>query len=230
MVALGVFLLALSILISVLLHEAGHMFVAKSFGMKVTRYFVGFGNTLWSFRRGETEYGIKSIPAGGFVNIVGQVSLDDVAPEDYPRAMVTKPAYQRFLVLVAGSVTHFIIALILFAIAFLAYAQPDGNAQIDGVGACSAKHCPKAPATGILQKGDIVTQVDGKDLTDGRNQLPDVIQKSGGRPVHFTLERDGQTLHRTITPHKVDGTYVVGIEVTDARSHQSFLQAIKGSG
>ena len=62
---IGIVLFALGILVSVCLHEAGHMGTAKAFGMKVTRYFVGFGPTLWSFRRGETEYGVKAIPLGG---------------------------------------------------------------------------------------------------------------------------------------------------------------------
>src|SRR6266545_4241295 len=74
---LGVVLFALAIFISVCLHEAGHMLTAKAFGMKVTRYFAGFGPTLWSFRRGETEYGLKGIPLGGFVKIVVITPLDD---------------------------------------------------------------------------------------------------------------------------------------------------------
>ncbi|MEP7055148.1 MAG: site-2 protease family protein, partial [Actinomycetota bacterium] len=69
--ALGVLLTIAALLVSIMLHEAGHMLTAKLFGMKVTQYFIGFGKTLWSFRRGETEYGVKAIPAGGFVKIVG---------------------------------------------------------------------------------------------------------------------------------------------------------------
>jgi membrane-associated protease RseP (regulator of RpoE activity) len=65
--AFGVFIFAVGILVSVCLHEAGHLLTAKRFGMKATQYFAGFGPTLWSFRRGETEYGVKAIPAGGFV-------------------------------------------------------------------------------------------------------------------------------------------------------------------
>ena len=71
---------ALGILVSVCLHEAGHLVTAKRFGMKATQYFVGFGPTLWSFRRGETEYGVKAIPAGGFVQIVGMTPLRGRSP------------------------------------------------------------------------------------------------------------------------------------------------------
>src|SRR6266700_1690762 len=100
----GIVVFAVGILISVCLHEAGHMGTAKAFGMKVTRYFVGFGPTLWSFRRGETEYGVKALPLGGFVKIIGMHSLDDVDdPADEPRSFRRHPAWQRIVVLCAGT-------------------------------------------------------------------------------------------------------------------------------
>ena len=109
----GIVLFALAILVSVSLHEAGHMVTAKAFGMKVTRYFVGFGPTLWSFKRGETEYGIKGIPLGGFCKIVGMTPQDDdVAPEDEPRAMWRFPVWKRTIVMAAGSATHFLLAIV----------------------------------------------------------------------------------------------------------------------
>src|SRR5688572_1244316 len=115
--ALGVVLFALGIFISVCLHEAGHLGTAKAFGMKVTRYFAGFGPTLWSFRRGETEYGIKAIPAGGLVKIVGMTPLDDdVEPGDEQRAFWRKPLWQRTIVLSAGSATHFVLGFVLLFI------------------------------------------------------------------------------------------------------------------
>src|ERR687883_827847 len=92
---LGVAAFALAILISVSLHELGHMITAKRFGMKVTKYFVGFGPTVFSFRRGETEYGLKAIPLGGFCKIVGMTPQDDdVEPEDQHRAMWRFPVWE----------------------------------------------------------------------------------------------------------------------------------------
>src|SRR3989337_2550470 len=100
----GIILAALAILVSVSLHEAGHMGTAKAFGMRVTRYFVGFGPTLWSFKKGETEYGVKGIPLGGFVKIVGMTPQDeDVEPEDEPRVMWKYPVWKRTIVMAAGS-------------------------------------------------------------------------------------------------------------------------------
>src|SRR5215467_8792560 len=139
--ALGIVLFALLILISVCLHEAGHMGTAKAFGMKVTRYFVGFGPTLWSFRRGETEYGVKALPLGGFVKIVGMTPQDDdVAPEDEPRAMWRFPVWKRTIVMASGSITHFAIGFVLMwiAAAFVGLPNPQwqafysaDNAKID---------------------------------------------------------------------------------------------------
>src|SRR5712672_3435154 len=100
---IGVVIFIVALLVSVMLHETGHFVLAKKFGMKVTRYFVGFGPTIWSTWRGETEYGIKALPFGGFVKIVGMHSLDDPEdPEDEPRAFRSHPAWQRILVLTFG--------------------------------------------------------------------------------------------------------------------------------
>jgi RIP metalloprotease RseP len=99
---IGVLIFAIGILVSVCLHEAGHLLTAKRFGMKATQYFAGFGPTIWSTRRGETEYGLKAIPAGGFVKIVGMTPLEEVPPEDRDRAFWRYPLWQRTIVLVAG--------------------------------------------------------------------------------------------------------------------------------
>ncbi|AEV88128.1 zinc metalloprotease [Actinoplanes sp. SE50] len=109
---LGCAAFALTILISVSLHELGHMITGKRFGMKVTQYFVGFGPTIFSFKVGETEYGLKAIPLGGFCKIVGMTPQDDdVAPEDQHRAMWRFPVWKRTIVMSAGSITHFLLAL-----------------------------------------------------------------------------------------------------------------------
>ena len=124
---IGIVLFALLILASVCLHEAGHMVTAKAFGMKVTRYFIGFGTTLFSFRRGETEYGVKALPLGGFVKIVGMTPQDDdVAPEDEARAMWRFPVWKRTIVMAAGSFTHFVLGFVLLwiVVSFVGITNP----------------------------------------------------------------------------------------------------------
>src|SRR4051794_19362633 len=149
---LGVAAFALAILISVSLHELGHMLTAKRFGMKVSRYFVGFGPTIFSFTRGETEYGLKAIPLGGFCKIVGMTPQDDdVPPEDQPRAMWRFPVWKRTVVMSAGSVTHFLLAIVAtwFAAIFVGLPNP----------AIPASAAEEAKAPAMITVGDCVQQV-----------------------------------------------------------------------
>ena len=117
MFVLGIIAFALCILLSVALHECGHMWVARATGMKVRRYFVGFGPTLWSTRRpnklGSTEYGVKAVPLGGFCDIAGMTSIDEIAPEDERYAMYRQKTWKRAAVLAAGPAMNFVVGLVL---------------------------------------------------------------------------------------------------------------------
>ncbi|MBB5112164.1 site-2 protease family protein [Micromonospora echinospora] len=211
---LGVVLFALAILISVSLHEAGHMLTAKAFGMKVTRYFVGFGPTLWSFKRGETEYGIKGIPLGGFCKIVGMTPQDDdVEPGDEKRAMWRYPVWKRTIVMSAGSITHFALALIaLWIIAITAgLPNPKFPSTEDGFKAepavialapCvvvenAARACqaddPASPAEKAqLKDGDRITAVNGRPVSTWGDML-DVVRATPPGAATVTFERDGRS-------------------------------------
>ena len=208
-----IFLVAL--LFSVMLHETGHFVMAKKFGMKATRYFVGFGPTLWSIRRGETEYGIKALPVGGFVKIVGMHSLDDVDdPADEPRSFRRHPAWQRIVVLCAGSFMHFVLAfLLIFGLALGIGISNDTTTQLGTVstcvpanttqlsnGTCTASD-PSSPAKlAGLRVGDQVTAFNGKPMSNW-NQLGDAIRKAPAcSTATITVERDGKplTLHATL--------------------------------
>ncbi|WP_027346444.1 M50 family metallopeptidase [Hamadaea tsunoensis] len=157
----GIVLGALAILVSVSLHEAGHMGTAKMFGMKVTRYFVGFGPTLWSFRKGETEYGVKGIPLGGFVKITGMTPQEDDA--DDPRAMWRFPVWKRTIVMMAGSVVHFILAFLIFWGVAANAAMP--NPDNPGYMATPAQYATTAPyvSVGECVPTDMKTQCNGLD-------------------------------------------------------------------
>ena len=124
---IGVLIFVVALLVSVMLHEAGHFVTAKIFGMKATQFFVGFGTTLWSRRRGETEYGVKSLPVGGFVKITGMTTMDEVDPADEPRSFRSKPGWQRSIVLAAGSFMHFVIAFVLLWILAVGVGLSDQN-------------------------------------------------------------------------------------------------------
>jgi len=108
----------------VMLHEFGHFITAKWSGMKVSEYFFGFGPRLWSIKKGETEYGIKAIPAGGYVRILGMNNLEQVDPADEPRTYRQKSYPRRLLVAVAGSTMHFIIAFFILVVIWSAVGYP----------------------------------------------------------------------------------------------------------
>ncbi|HEV7886316.1 MAG TPA: site-2 protease family protein, partial [Acidimicrobiales bacterium] len=116
-----------ALIVMIMLHELGHFLTAKWAGMKVTEYFLGFGPRLWSVRRGETEYGIKAIPLGGYVKIIGMSTMEEVAPEDEPRTYRAKGYWQRLSVAVAGSTVHFILAFALLwsLLVFVGWENPN---------------------------------------------------------------------------------------------------------
>jgi membrane-associated protease RseP (regulator of RpoE activity) len=120
---LPLLVVALSIPLMIFLHELGHFLTAKWAGMKVTEFFVGFGPRIWSFRRGETEYGIKALPVGGYARIIGMHNLDEVDPADEPRTYRQKSYWRRMSVAVAGSTMHFLLALILAFVTFVGYGE-----------------------------------------------------------------------------------------------------------
>ncbi len=216
--ALGVTIFAVGILVSVCLHEAGHMGTAKAFGMKVTRYFVGFGPTLWSFRRGETEYGVKAIPAGGFVKIIGMTPLEEEAevtdPADRHRVFWRKPLWQRTVVLAAGSATHLILAFVILWVVVVFLGVPDpsrigSSPPVVGYVApcqaleweydertgapreCDPEHDPPSAAAQLgLQRGDVITGFDGQRV-ETFDELVALVEAAGGRRVEVTYQRDG---------------------------------------
>src|SRR2546422_3884454 len=108
----GYVLFFLAILVVVLVHESGHFLFAKAFGIKVEEFFVGFGPRIWSTRRGETEYGLKALPFGGYVRIAGMNPFEEIPPEQLSRTFQAKPIWQRAIVIATGPVTHFFMAIL----------------------------------------------------------------------------------------------------------------------
>jgi membrane-associated protease RseP (regulator of RpoE activity) len=199
------------LLLSVMLHEAGHFATAKVFGMKASRFFVGFGPTIWSFKRGETEYGVKAIPAGGFVKIEGMTALEELAPEDEQRAFFRQPAGQRTVVLAAGSVVHFIIAILL-VFGILA-VQGEDPIRTSGISIGQVSKCittaangvctpsdPVAPAYGKLQPGDVLKSANGVPVNDTGLNFINTLRASAGKPVTIGFIRDGVSKSVVLTP------------------------------
>lgn len=211
---LGVVLFALGIGISVALHEAGHMWSARAFGMKVRRYFIGMGPTVWSFRRGETEYGLKWLPIGGFCDIAGMTALDPVTVAEAPRAFNRQKTWKRVVVLCAGSGMHFLVGIVvlyLMAIGGLLQPTPSHPApavvgdiscvpasqdpQTGKATPCAPNVVPPAQRAG-LQRGDHILAVAGVPTTSFEAVSNEVRKHTGPTPI--TIERDGQRMDLSV--------------------------------
>jgi membrane-associated protease RseP (regulator of RpoE activity) len=208
MFVIGIVAFALAILVSVALHECGHMWVARATGMKVRRYFVGFGPTLWSTRRrnnlGETEYGVKAIPLGGFCDIAGMTSIEELAPDERPYAMYRQKTWKRAAVLFAGPAMNFVIGLVLvYAIAII-WGLPNLHppAAVVGQTSCVASDVSKGQtgqctgpgpaALAGIKAGDTIVKV-GDTPVANFEEMAAAIRPLGG-PTQIVVQRDGKEI------------------------------------
>lgn len=213
MFVIGIVLFALAILISVALHECGHMWVARATGMKVRRYFVGFGPTLWSTRRGETEYGLKAVPLGGFCDIAGMTSVEELAPDEADRAMFKQATWKRVAVLFAGPGANFVICLVLLYAIALIWGLPNlhpPTKAIVGETDCVAPEVapgkladctgPGPAALAGIRPGDVIVKV-GDTPVSTFDDMAAAIRKVHGN-VPIVVDRDGTaiTAYVDVTP------------------------------
>jgi membrane-associated protease RseP (regulator of RpoE activity) len=195
--ALTTLVVILALVSFILAHELGHLIMAKRAGMKVTQYFAGFGPTLWSVRRGETEYGIKAIPAGGYVRIVGMNNLDPVAPEDEPRSYREQSFPKRLSVAVAGSTVHFLIAIVLLWFLFSPVGVPKALPRIHAVEGLTTGPSPAQVAG--FQPGDTFVSVDGQPVASWDSVVA-YIQAHAGQRVSFVVRRQGALVPLSAVP------------------------------
>ncbi len=205
MFVIGIVLFALAVLVSVALHECGHMWVARATGMKVRRYFVGFGPTLWSTRRGETQYGIKAVPLGGFCDIAGMTSVEELAPDESDRAMYKQATWKRVAVLFAGPGMNVVICLLLIYGIALVWGLPNlhpPTSAVIGETACIAPevapgklgNCagPGPAALAGIRAGDVVVKVGDTPVSTFEDMAAAVRKLHGTVPI--VVERDGTTI------------------------------------
>ena len=230
-----------------MLHETGHFVAAKKFGMKVTQYFVGFGTTLWSTTRGETEYGIKVLPFGGFVKIVGMTSMDEVDPEDEPRSFRRHPAWQRLIVLFAGSFMHFVLALVLlFLVAGgiglestsntssnlgISTCVP-ANAKAYNDNSCVGSHQRSPAQVAGMKAGDTIVSFDGKPVSTWTGLGAVIRATPAGKSVPVVVERSGQRLTLHVTLAKVKGVSgsLLGVDEATTFDRYNPIRAVTYAG
>lgn len=190
---LGIVAFVVALLLSVMIHEFGHYLMAKRFGMKVSEFFVGFGSRLWSRQIGETEFGIKAIPAGGYCKIEGMVPTDVMAVGEEDRAFYKASSGRKLIVLGAGSFLHFVLGYLLLFTLFAGVGTNQVLPVIQEVVKASA-----AQSAGIMA-GDEITSINGKEITDWYSDVL-AIRNSQGRELTLGILRAGQALIIKATP------------------------------
>ncbi len=235
----GVVGFVLAILGAVMAHEGGHFIAAKLSGMKVTEFFVGFGPRLWSMRRGETEYGVKALPLGGYVKIIGMSNLErDIDPADEPRTYRQQSYPKRMIVAAAGIATHFLIAVIVLTFAWTVVGIPNSEKVTTTVGEISRLSTGESPAQKAgFQVGDKIVSADGIAVRDWID-LPPYIQKRPDQPITFVVERDGKPVTLTARPEAItqDGDTVgyigIGAQVPTEKVNPltGMINAVKDTG
>ncbi len=189
------FAFALGVIIIV--HEAGHLLVAKAFGVRVLTFSVGFGRRLWGFRRGETDYRVSIVPLGGYVRLGGE-NPDEVTND--PREFLNKPRWQRILVYLAGPAMNVVLAVALVAALFMVGIQmvnlPDTPPLIGEVEKGSSA------ARAGLRRGDLILRVKGEPVDDWQD-VALALMGSPERPLPLAVRRDGRIVQTAVTPGRV---------------------------
>lgn len=208
MAIIGVIAFVVALLLSVMIHEAGHYLTAKRFGMKVTEFFVGFGQKIWSTQRGETEFGVKAIPAGGYCRIAGMTPREELSEADADRAFVKAGVTQRLIVLGAGSFLHFVIGFVLLLTLFSAIGITSLTNQVERVSdcipqtateVCSSKSTPSPAKNAGILAGDQIISINGVEYTEWA-QAVRVIRSSAGKQLDITVNRNGGLIDILVTP------------------------------
>lgn len=193
---LGGLAAAAAIILFVTAHEAGHFLAAKAVGMKATEFFFGFGPKIWSTQKGETEYGFKWIPLGGYVRIVGMNPLEEVEPQDIGRTYREKKFWEKSVVVLAGVGMNFFIAFVIFygIVLSTGVAEPQPvvsevvlTAEVDGV------EVPTPAAEAGLEEGDVIVALDGQAVDEWEDVIT-ALEEAGGGPATLVVERNGQEI------------------------------------
>ena len=209
---MGPAVMILGIVLMIVIHEAGHFIAAKYFGIKATEAFFGFGPRLWSTTRGETEYGVKAIPLGGYVRIIGMNPFEEVAPEDEGRTYRERPFWQKSIVVLAGIFSHFVVAFILFYGLAVGYGTPEPETTVQVVSDALVVPSDGEDAVPFVREpDDRILSVDGVAFAE-----IDPLARNDGSTVEVVLDRAGSEVVVTTTDTVVPTpAWLDGLEAGD---------------
>jgi regulator of sigma E protease len=188
-------IIAFTVVLGVLIffHELGHFLVARAFGVGVEKFSLGFGPKLLGKTIGITDYRISLIPLGGYVKMVGEEPNAEIDPADIPLSFTHKHVFKRILIVAAGPLFNFFLAILIFFILF----QISGTYMLQpSIGEVA----PDSPAyRGGLEKGDLIVAIDGKSV-DSWDAMAEMISDSQGRPLQVDVRREDRIVSMTVTP------------------------------
>lgn len=217
---LGIVGFVIALLTSVMFHELGHFLTARKFGMRVSEFFVGFGRRIWSITRGETEYGIKAIPAGGYCRIEGMTPTDEMPAGEEGRAFIRASSLKKLIVLGAGSTAHFILGFLLIFSIFFAFGYTTLTPNIAQVSENSV-----AQAAGF-KAGDEILSINGKEV---ENWSVDVkqIADSKGAELRFEILRGGEKITIVAAPayNEEAKRYILGVTAAIGTERDGFIES-----
>lgn len=213
--------LIVGLVFTIMLHEWGHYIAAKKSGMKVTEFFLGFGPRIWSFRKGETEYGIKAIPAGGYVRIIGMTNLEEIDPADEARSYRQATVGKRLITVLAGIIVNLCIALVLIfgVLVFHGEVPPKLTTSVSAV----VKNSPAAAAG--FRAGDQIVGINGAQVSDW-DAFGKVIRKNAGHPLDIAVRRNGRAVTLRATPKLDQGVPRIGVSPAYASAHVGVFAAV----
>ena len=228
---IGVLAFVAALLFSVMVHEFGHYITARKFGMKVTEFFLGFGKRIWSTQRGETEFGIKAIPAGGYCKISGMTVRDEMDLGEENRAFIKASSGRKLIVLGAGSFLHFVLGFVILLILFIGIGTNRITPQVAQVSdcipisteACTSASAPSPAKAAGIQAGDYIMAINDKPVENWVDDVQ-IIRESANQELTLSIYRDGEKITINATPvlRVVNGEErgVLGIinEVANVRS------------
>lgn len=192
---MAVIYIVILIAVLVFVHELGHYIAAKIFHVKVLSFSIGFGPKLFSFNKWDTSWEVRALPLGGYVQMLGSEFEDpaevSATPEDYENAYSAKPIWQKALINFAGPLFNLLLPIpILFAV-YTATVTSDLPPMVGQV-------LDNTPASGVLQPGDLILQIDGMD-TPYWTTLQKYITDNPDKEMSFVVERDNKKLTLPIT-------------------------------
>lgn len=203
---MGTAVMLVGVVAMIVVHEGAHFVAAKSFGMKATEAFFGFGPRIWSTTRGETEYGVKAVPLGGYVRIIGMNPFEEVPPEDEGRTYRTALFWKKSVVVLAGVFSHFVMAAILLVIVFATWGEVATDDAGDPIPTLTiAAIAPETPSGEVsptvvsgFEAGDVLQTYEGVPVASW-DEFVDRVSVDGGETVRIGYVRDGDAAEANVT-------------------------------